>query len=131
MDAKKVVLREMEKTIFTLSDYTPPRTRRGEHVLKFANATGKTFLFSLFFLLLPHLSIPLPSFISLSSSRFSHLILTIILTNPHPHSPSLTLISILILSLSYSILILFYPWMVLTKPDAQEFIGMIEDLGTL
>ncbi|PKY08365.1 hypothetical protein P168DRAFT_246889 [Aspergillus campestris IBT 28561] len=39
MDAKKVVLREMEKTIFTLSDYTPPRTRRGEHVLKFANAT--------------------------------------------------------------------------------------------
>lgn len=98
IDAKTVVLRELERTIFTLSEYTPPRTRRGEHILKFANASGKIplvfliLLFSFFLVLL--------------------VILILTLTHSHSHSPLISNMS-------------------LTKSDAQEFKGVIEDLGGL
>lgn len=99
IDAKTVVLRELERTIFTLSEYTPPRTRRGEHILKFANANGKT----------PHFSDSYLTIFILSRSS----------CHSYSYSDSLSLSLTLISD------------MLLTKSDAQEFKGVIEDLGGL
>lgn len=40
-DSKVVLLRELRRTIFTFADYTPPRTPRGEHILKFTSRSGQ------------------------------------------------------------------------------------------
>ncbi|KAE8351735.1 hypothetical protein BDV28DRAFT_14638 [Aspergillus coremiiformis] len=36
-DSKVVLLRELHRTVFAFQTYDPPRTARGEHILKFAN----------------------------------------------------------------------------------------------
>ncbi|KAL4810290.1 hypothetical protein BDV18DRAFT_55618 [Aspergillus unguis] len=38
LDSKVIVLRELNQTIFTFPEYSPPKTRRGEHVLQFTNS---------------------------------------------------------------------------------------------
>lgn len=40
-DAKVVLLRDLRRTVFTFSDYTPPRTQRGEHILNFTSRSGQ------------------------------------------------------------------------------------------
>ncbi|KAB8232785.1 uncharacterized protein BDW43DRAFT_311858 [Aspergillus alliaceus] len=36
-DPKVVLLRELQRTVFTFEHYDPPRTSRGEHILRFSN----------------------------------------------------------------------------------------------
>jgi hypothetical protein len=37
------LLRDLRETIFTFPDYNPPKTKRGEHELKFMTRAGKPF----------------------------------------------------------------------------------------
>ncbi|RJE18325.1 hypothetical protein PHISCL_09337 [Aspergillus sclerotialis] len=37
VDPRVIHLRELRRTVFTFADYTPPRTSRGEHILKFTS----------------------------------------------------------------------------------------------
>lgn len=41
VDSRVVLLRELQRTVFTFTDYTPPRTARGEHILKFTSRSGQ------------------------------------------------------------------------------------------
>lgn len=40
-EPKTVVLRTLQRSIFTFPDYNPPLTAQGEHILKFTNRSGE------------------------------------------------------------------------------------------
>jgi hypothetical protein len=41
-EPKTVVLRTLQRSIFTFPDYNPPLTAQGEHILKFTNRSDAT-----------------------------------------------------------------------------------------
>ena len=53
-DSRVVLLRELHRTIFTFDHYDPPRTSRGEHIIKFSNRSG----WSIYFFVLMFLDVP-------------------------------------------------------------------------